>query len=155
MASLYEIDSGILECLDFETGEVIDPERLENLQMERSAKIEGVACWIKNLQADSLAYAAEMAAFAERKRKADTKVESLKKWLAMALDGQKFNSTRCEVSFRRSERVEIVDEAIIPKKYLVKKVTIQPDKIAIKEMLKTGKPVKGCQLVENSNAHIK
>lgn len=155
MASLYEIDNGILECLDYETGEVIDPERLEALQMERSAKIEGVACWIKNLQADSLAYKAEMDAFAERKRKADAKIESLKKWLAMALDGQKFNTARCEVSFRRSEKVEIVDEAIIPKKYLVKKVTFQPDKTAIKEMLKTGKSVKGCQLVENNNTHIK
>lgn len=155
MASLYEIDNGILECLDFETGEIIDPERLENLQMERSQKIENVACWIKNLQADSLAYAAEMNAFAERKRKADAKVESLKKWLAMALDGQKFNTARCEVSFRRSERVEIVDEESIPKKFLVRKVTFQPDKNAIKEMLKTGKPVKGCQLVENNNTHIK
>lgn len=155
MASLYEIDNSILECLDFETGEVIDPERLEALQMERSAKIEGVACWIKNLQADSLAYKAEMDAFAERKRKADEKIESLKKWLAMALDGQKFNTARCEVSFRRSEKVEILDEGIIPKKYLVKKVTFQPDKTAIKEMLKTGKPVKGCQLVENNNTHIK
>lgn len=155
MSSLYEIDNGILECLDFETGEVIDPERLESLQMERSQKIENVACWIKNLQADSLAYAAEMAAFAERKRKADAKVESLKKWLAMALAGQKFNTARCEVSFRRSEAVEILDEKSIPKKYLVRKITFQPDKNAIKEMLKTGKSVKGCQLVENNNTHIK
>lgn len=155
MSSLYEIDNGILACLDLETGEVIDPERLESLQMERSQKIENVACWIKNLQADSLAYKAEMDAFAERKRKADAKVESLKRWLAMALDGHKFNSARCEVSFRKSTRVEIVDKAIIPKKYLVKKVEFQPDKDAIKEMLKTGKPVKGCQLVENNNAQIK
>ena len=155
MSSLYEIDNGILECLDIETGEIIDPERLESLQMERSQKIENVACWIKNLQADSLAYAAEMNAFAERKRKADAKAESLKKWLTMALDGQKFNSAKCEVSFRRSEKVEIVDKAIIPKKYLVKKVEFQPDKNAIKEVLKTGKPVKGCELVENNNAQIK
>lgn len=155
MSSLYEIDNGILECLDFETGEVIDPERLENLQMERSAKIEGVACWIKNLQADSLAYAAEMAAFAERKRKADAKVESLKKWLAMALDGQKFNTARCEVSFRKSTKLEVLDADMIPKKYLAKTVTVKPDANAIKALLKEGKKVKGCCLVENQNVQIK
>ena len=50
---LYEIDNAIRECVDEETGEVIDIDRLEELQIQRGEKVEGVACWIKNL----LAYA--------------------------------------------------------------------------------------------------
>lgn len=36
MATLYEIDAAILSCVDLETGEVIDYERLQELQLERS-----------------------------------------------------------------------------------------------------------------------
>ena len=49
---LYEIDEAILGCIDTETGEVIDPERLTALQMERTEKIEGVALWIKDIKAE-------------------------------------------------------------------------------------------------------
>ena len=33
MKALYEIDQEILECVDMETGEIIDPEKLTALQM--------------------------------------------------------------------------------------------------------------------------
>ena len=36
---LYEIDNAILDCIDLETGEVIDTERLDALNMERSKRI--------------------------------------------------------------------------------------------------------------------
>ena len=49
---LYEIDNAIYECVN-EDGEVIDPEKLEELQMERDKKIEGIACWIKELAAEA------------------------------------------------------------------------------------------------------
>ena len=71
MASLYEIDNAIMECIDPETGEIIDAERLTALQMERDKKIEGVACWVKNLDADAAAYKAEKDAFAARQAKAE------------------------------------------------------------------------------------
>ena len=49
MDSLYEIDFEIMNCIDFETGEVVDVEKLTELQMEREHKIESVALWVKNL----------------------------------------------------------------------------------------------------------
>ena len=39
MASLYDIDRSIMECVDMETGEIIDPGKLESLQMERRENI--------------------------------------------------------------------------------------------------------------------
>lgn len=155
MANLYEIDQGILECLDPETGEVIDPERLFNLQMERSQKIENVALWIKNLESDAAAFKAEKDAFAYREAAAKKKVDGLKKWLAEALEGQKFSTGRCAVSFRKSVRVEIQDEGIIPQELMVQTVIFTPDKNAIKELLKNGQHVSGCCLIENMNPQIK
>lgn len=155
MASLYEIDHEIMQCLDMETGEIIDPERLNALQMERNSKIESVALWIKNLQADANAYKAEKDAFAEREKKALAKIDSLKKWLAIACDGQKFNTWRCAVNFRKSEKVEIFDETKIPQELLKATCVVTPDKAAIKEALKAGKIIEGCTLVTCMNPTIK
>lgn len=155
MASLYEIDKSILECVDPETGEIFDPERLENLFMDRQKKIENIALWVKNLESDAKAFKAEKEAFADREKKALAKAEQLKKYLARVLVGEKFSTGKCAVSFRRSERVEVFDDALVPKKYLTKKVTFAPDKNAIKDRLKGGHKVGGCRLLENLNAQIK
>ena len=40
---LYEIDEAILNCIDTETGEIIDADQLDKLTMERDTKIENVA----------------------------------------------------------------------------------------------------------------
>ncbi len=155
MPNLYEIDQAIMECLDFETGEILDAERLDALQIERASKIEGVACWIKNLSADALAYKAEKEAFAEREKKAMKKVEDLKAWLAGALDGQKFSTWRCAVTFRKSEAVEIADESLLPPELKTEKITYTPNKTAIKEAIKAGEEIPGCKLVERMNPTIK
>ena len=155
MANLYEIDQGILECLDLETGEVIDPYRLEILHMERSQKIENVACWIKNLLSDAEAIKSEKDALADREAKCRKKAEDLKRWLGNALEGQKFNTARCAVSFRRSETVEVSDVALLPDDLKRVKTTVEPNKTAIKALLKEGQEVIGCCLVENQNIQIK
>lgn len=155
MATLYEIDQAIMACIDMETGEVFNPEALDALFMERSQKIENVALWIKNLQSDALAYKAEKEAFAEREKAAINKIERLKNWLAWALEGQKFSTAKCAVSFRKSEQVEIFDENAVDDRYWVSTVLKRPDKAAIKTALKNGEDVVGCKLVENVNAQIK
>lgn len=155
MANLYEIDQAIMDCIDYETGEILDAERLDALQMERNSKIEGVACWIKNLTADALAYKAEKEAFAEREKKAMKKAEELKEWLSMALGGQKFSTWRCAVSFRKSEAVEIEDETLLPPELKTEKITYTPNKTAIKEAIKAGQDIPGAQLVERMNPTIK
>lgn len=155
MPSLYEIDQKILSCCDMDTGEIIDQEMLDSLMIERDAKIEGVACWVKNLLSDADAIKAEKDALADREAKCRKKADDLKKWLAEALGGQKFSTAKCAVSFRRSETVEISDVALLPAELLRIKNTIEPNKTAIKALLKDGQEVVGCCLVENQNISIK
>ena len=109
---LYEIENAILECIDEETGEVIDTDKLDALLMERDAKVENVALWIKDLKAEAEAIKTEKQKLAERQKVAENKAESLKKWLVYALGGQKFSTAKCAVSFRNTESVEVTDEGL-------------------------------------------
>ena len=54
--NLYEINSQILDCVDPETGEVMDIDRLEELNMAKAEKVDNIACWVKNLEADVAAF---------------------------------------------------------------------------------------------------
>lgn len=157
---LYEIEDAILECIDMETGEVIDIERLNDLQMKREEKIENVACWIKDLKAEAEAIKAEKMALAERQKAAENKAESLKNWLAYALDGQKFKTARCAVSFRQTESVEVTPEGLenLMRGGCDELLTYEqpkPNKTAIKAALKDGLNVAGVRLTQNTSTIIK
>lgn len=155
MASLYEIDQAILDTIDPETGEIVDIEKLSELQMQREAKIENVALWVKNLKAEASAYKAEKDAFAEREKAAKAKIENLSEWLTGALNGEKLTSNRVAISFRKSESVKITDIDAIPNNYIVETITESPDKVAIKAALKNGLDVPGCELELKNNLQIK
>ena len=152
--TIYEINQAIMECVDLETGEIIDTEQLDKLTMERDAKLENIACWIKELKAEAEALKVEKMAFAKRQQVAENKMESLKKYLAYALDGQAFKTTRASVTFRKSQSVEIADIYKLDENYLRYKEP-EADKTAIKEAIKQGKTVAGATLVENTSVIIK
>lgn len=157
--TIYEINEQILNCIDLETGEIIDIDKLNELELERDAKIENVACWIKELKAEAEAIKAEKLALAERQKVAENKAESLKKWLAFALQGEKFKTAKCSVSFRKSEVVEITDEGLnnLMKEHdeLLTYKAPEPNKKAIKDAIKDGLSVQGVRLECNTSVIIK
>ena len=157
--TIYEIDQAIMECVDLETGEIIDTDKLNELELERESKIEGVACWIKDLKAEVEALKNEKQALAERQKVAENKAESLKKWLAYALQGEKFKTPKCAISFRKSEAVEVTDEGLnnLMKEHdeLLTYKAPEPNKTKIKQALKDGLSVAGVQLVQNTSVIIK
>ena len=155
MASLYHIDQEILSCIDLETGEILDIERLTELRMEREAKLENVALWIKNLNSNMNEYKIEIENLKQRQEADKNKVEKLKEWLKNALEGQKMVTPKVQVTFRKSESVQIENEELIPTEYIKQKIETSPDKIAIKEAIKNGVKVAGCELVTNTNISIK
>ena len=158
MANLYEIDEKIFECLknciDPETGELLDAEQLESLQMERQTKLENVALYIKNLKADAEMYKAEKQAFEKRQMDAIKEANSLTEWLKKALDGQKFKTEKAEVSFRKTQKVEILDIWDLNED-LLRYSDPTPDKAAIKRAIKAGEEVKGAKLVDDISMTIK
>ena len=158
--TIYEINNEIMNCIDMETGEVIDTDKLNELQMERDAKIENVALWIKELKAEAEAIKNEKQALAERQRVAENKAESLKNWLAYALNGEKFKTAKCSISYRNSESVEVTEEGLEAlmrdHEDLLTYKTPEPNKKAIKDAIKNdGLTVAGVQLVQKTSTIIK
>ena len=158
--TIYEIDNNIMNCIDMETGEVVDTDKLNELQMERDAKIENVALWIKELKAETEAIKNEKQALAERQRVAENKAESLKNWLAYALNGEKFKTAKCSISYRNSESVEVTEEGLEAlmrdHEDLLTYKTPEPNKKAIKDAIKNdGLTVAGVQLVQKTSTIIK
>lgn len=151
--TLYEIDTKISECIDCETGEVIDFDRLSGLAMERENKLEGVALWVKNLEATAKAIKAERDALKSREEQAERKALALREWLSRALEGEKMETARVKVSYRKSTAVEVDDR--LPKKWCSKKIVYTPDKVAIKTAIQNGKRITGAKIVERQNIQIK
>jgi len=110
MRALYEIDQDILNCVDMETGEIIDGEALDALQMEREAKLEGVALWVKDLTAEAKAVKEEADKLTARLRAINNRITALKAWLLIALDGEKLKTPRCNVYQTHSQRLAVEDE---------------------------------------------
>lgn len=158
MASLYqirqEIESFDLE-FDPETGEVLNVLAWDELNMAFEEKVENIACYIKNLASDVLAFKAEEEQLAMRRKSAEKKIKYLKRLLADNMDGQKFSTSKCAVSFRKSETVEVDDMKLLPAELLRVKNIIEVDKTAIKTALKAGQEINGCRLIENVNTQIK
>lgn len=152
--TLYQIEEAILGCVDMETGEIVDCEKLTELQMERDEKIQNIALWVKNLEAEAKAYKEEKDSFAAKQKSAESKAENLKKFLSTYLEGQAFKSTKVNVSFRASESVNVTDISKVPEQFL-KFAEPTADKVAIKKMLKDGFTVDGAELVTNQNIQIK
>lgn len=140
---LYEIDNEILKCVDPETGEILDEEKLNQLEMERDKKIEGVILWYKSVKAEKEAVRAEGAALYKRAKTLENLEERLKKYVEYALGGEKFKTNRCSVSYRKSTRIVIDDVKAIPKKFLNELKEDWFSKTAIKAAIEKGKAVKG------------
>lgn len=155
--NLYDIEYEITQCVDAETGEIVDEARLDALQMERTQKIENILLWIKNLKSEAGAIRGEEKKLAERRQSDEKKAESLTQYVQNVLNGEKFRTARVTVSYRKSEAVVVDDMELMVEvcdDYLKYKDP-EPDKAKIKAALKDGLSVPGCHLEERQNMTIK
>ena len=152
--TLYDIDAAILECVDEETGEIVDVEKLENLLIERELKIENVACWIKDLQSHSKRIKDEMDKFKAKKEAVDNNIERLKEYLYSALCGEKFKTAKVSIYYKNSESVYVPDVSVLPE-WAIRVKEPEAKKDDIKKALKAGKEVPGATLVQNTSIVIR
>ena len=163
MRALYEINQDILDCVDLETGEILDTARLDALQMEREAKLEGVALWVKDLKAEAEAVKAEADKLNARKKALDNKIESIKTWLLYALGGEKLKTARCNVYQTHSQKLAVADEGKLisflqtlkePERFLrFREPELRKDEI--KKALKDNYHIPGASLEETESVVIK
>ena len=152
--TLYEINEQIASCIDSETGELIDPEKLNELQLEKDEKLENLTLWYKDLIAEANALKEEKEAFAAREKAARNKAESIKNYLSYVLNGEGFKTVKCVVSFRKSEKTVVDDFDLLPE-VLLNYPAPKADLAEIKKAIKNGEAVPGAHLEEALNIQIK
>jgi hypothetical protein len=154
MATLYEINSAILDLIDFETGEILDQERLEKLKMDRQEKLRNIALLALNTKTDIAAFKEQENRFKAKRMAAEKTLAWARETLQRELAGQKMKETEFSIYYSLSESVEVDEGAVIPSKFLkLQEPTI--DKAGLKTALKNGTEIKGVRLVKKSNLQIR
>lgn len=165
MESLYELSEQMRNFefkIDEETGEVLNIDELNQLNMRFDEKTENIVKYIKNLNAEAQALKNEEDSIKSRRQAKERKIESLRRYLGAVMeanDRQRVEFTSGVASFRKSNAVE-VDEKFLTwaqksarNEFLNVKLDI--NKGAIKEALQNGEAFEFARMVERKNLHIK
>lgn len=164
--ALYEIDTQIAEVLEYivneETGE-IDPiaeTELDQLKKDRELKIGNIGLHIKNQVAFIDAIKDEEKKLRERRKIMEKKIEWLKNYLEMHLDGEKLELPNLKIGWRKSESLiekgNFDVEKFAQQYPELVKIVYQPDKNSIKKFIKEkGVGIEGFEIISKNNIQIK
>lgn len=168
---LYELTNQWNAFQDaIDNGEFDDPElihdTLESIGEEFDEKCEHIALLIKNLTAEADAIKTEAKNLSDRAANKERTVERLKNYLSqnLLMIGQETLETpRCKLSFRKSEALQIYDEAKLLDACRISGIeglvqTVEQnkfDKKNIKDAIKNGAVLAGASIVTNKNLQIK
>ena len=169
MASIYNISNDLKKIyeqlddgsgIDLETGE-IKPEIMNQLtitQNELQTKAIDYGFVIKAFDDEIDVIDKEIERLEERKAYVKRNKDRMKSIVSSAMEEfgiTKIKSETLQLSFRKSESVEIVDERLVDEKFKKVKTEVSLDKTAIKNAIKNGEDVQGVKLVEKNNLQIK
>lgn len=162
MANLYEITeryNNLLELLDNEeiTQDILNS-ALNEVQDEFNEKALNIVKFIKNLESDVNGLDAEEKRLKAKKLAYKNKIEGLKKYLesGMIFSGlKKIDLGVFNISIAKNPpSLNILDEKLIPKEYLIEQAP-KIDNTSIKNAIKEGKEIAGCELVQKESLRIK
>ena len=169
MASIYNISSDLKKIyedldngngIDLETGE-IKPEIMQQLSISRNeleTKAVDYGYVIKAFDDEIDIIEREIERLEERKAYVKKNKERMKTIVGSAMEEfgiNKIKSETLQLSFRKSESVEVFDESLVDEKFKKVKTEISLDKTAIKNAIKNGEDVQGAKIVEKNNLQIK
>lgn len=152
------IDSGEAFNENGELNEVI-AEQLDLTKKDFELKARDYAYVIKSVQDKKELFEKEIKRLEQAKKYFENTEDKLKEAIKntmLALGIDKFEGDLITLSLTKSKSVDIYDPDLIPEEYKRTKITIEPDKIRIKEaILKDGERVPGATIKENKNLKIR
>ena len=162
---LYEIKKNLVEMLDLLT-EVSDDElakenceeMLEFLKEELKSKSGSVLKYIRNLESEKEIVREEIERLEKFKKTKEKKLEFLKKYLVqtmLELKEKKIETDLGSYGIRKSTKVRIVDETLIPKDFIKVKTEKTLDKIGIANYIKNYGELAGAKIIENYSLQIR
>jgi hypothetical protein len=161
--SIWKINSTYLQIME-EVGindglinEEIESHLLSN-ENELEETLDQLLLVIRKSESEVNVIDAEISRLKVLKESKERSVSSFKNIIKKTLELRglsSFDLPTGKVYCRNSESVEISDESIIPKEYLVEKTKEVPSKTLIKEALKSGKEVPGASISKNTSLIVK
>ena len=159
--TLYQLGEEYQQALDAieideETGEVIGFEKIEALEAQYDQKAINCALYLKSLDAEVKAIKAEETALKQRRETAQKKLDRLKRYIELCMRSAGkdiIQDPRVRLSFRRSKKVQILNESLLPARLL--RIKTEPNRVDIAHELKAGKDVPGAAVVNNLSLQIK
>lgn len=169
---LYEVNIAIqqaLDRLDFdpETGEIGENteevlKELDALEMERDRILEYVAKVALNIRSDAAALKAEEERLSKRRKALERKEEKLVNILDRECGGEKKDLGFATVSYRKSEKVEVIDAAKAVAwlhdnghNDCIRTPAPEVKKDDVKRLIKNDAVIPGVKLVVNNNCSLK
>lgn len=169
MANIYNISNDLKKIyedldngngIDLETGE-IKPEIMQQLSISRNeleTKAVDYGYVIKAFDDEIDAIDREIERLEQRKAFVKRNKDRMKSIVSNAMEEfgiTKIKSETLQLSFRKSESVDVFDESLIDEKFIKTKTETSIDKTAIKNAIKNGEDVQGVRLLEKNNLQIK
>ena len=178
--NLFEIEQSMMNLLEYgvddETGEIVETEEefnklYESIQLDLQTKLDNSNCLCKVLDGEIEVIDKEIKRLTAEKKARENK----KNWIRNRVDNfirrqftdeegnldteglneYKITLPHSNISYRKSDSVDVFNIDLLPSKYIKKKVEESPDKTAIKEDIKKGKDISGARIVTNYNIQVK
>lgn len=160
---IYEIPGALRELLDRldadpDTGEV-DGEALAAYAEYTTAaaeKLEGTACYCRELEAEAATLKAEEDRLAKRRKALENKASRLKTYLMPALEamGGKVKGVMASLRISKTQAVTVFDIDALPDAFKRVVTKVDPDKVALKKALKAGEDIPGAALEDRQSVVI-
>lgn len=159
--TLYQCTADVQEALDYHFD--TEAERRDTLEAvigQFDVKAQSVIGYIKNQEMTEAMLEEHIKQMNEKLKVIKARNQSLKDYLernmiAAGIKEIKADDGTFKASFRKSKAVEILDEAQIPAEFMRERVTVVPDKTAIKKAIESGQDVAGAKIEERLNLQIK
>lgn len=160
--NIYDINAELqvlLDNLEFDrdTGELNSGfnDKLTALHLSKQEMALNCGRSLKNLRAESMGLQNEIDRLLERQRIIDKKYNAVKLYLTDTCAGEKYADSTCEIKWRKSSCVEILNDKLIPKDYIITKTSDTVSKTLIHDAIMQGAEVPGAKLIEKYNLLIK
>ncbi len=165
MPTFEQIQNEIAAMLSIPDEDLDDVQRkaldayLDELATAEASKVDGFGQFIRLQSAQAEACKEEAKRLAAKAKTAESRIAFLKaKYVAsMQSAGRtQIPGTAYTISIRENENVAITARVeTLPEIYQRKKITVEPDRIAIRNALKGGAEIPGCTLGKTYSLHIR
>ena len=161
--SLYNIQQEYISLAE----QIIDNDGLLSEEMEAALQINKdqlenkSQCYgfiVRQLEGECDMIDNEIKRLEAMKKSRSKTVDRLKESVSKAMqlyEIDKIETPTLKISFRKSESIEVEEESLIDEKFMTVKTTKTPNKIAIKEAIKSGEIVLGVTLKQNQNIQFR